>query len=119
MEYTGMTAKRTKIDFICIPYIDSDFYNTTYNLLLTIVRVVKWQEYFEFETLTRIIKEGIGWHYFAFQHNDVNFEDISHIEKHLSTIKILFNKDACNETLTNHFGEGWFVDINQGTVTKF
>lgn len=110
---------KTKIEFIAIPYVDSDFYNTTYNLLRSILNVIEWREEFELETLTKIIKDGIGWHYWAFQDNEADKDTIDHVSNYLSKIEILFNTEAYNATLNNNFCEGWFVDVKQKMVTKF
>lgn len=117
---------------LVISLCDNDFGSTFYNLLDTIYNVSIYlanTENLTKEHLEYCVREGIKFHYIAFQHvrqwlwkKDKNEERLA-IEatiKYLSRIKIYFDEEA-EEFISNHDHDSgsWFLDFRTGKSYSF
>lgn len=98
---------------------DNDFHHTFTPLLETIWRVLADRDeyYINKEFITRIILEGIKFHYLAFQARDAMISDTDYIAKYLTGIEVLFDEEA-EKYIEEHGGDSgsWYLEVQTGKV---
>lgn len=66
-----------------------------------------------------LIREGIRFHYLAFQHDEVH-RDLERSVAYLSGIQILFDAEAERSIQTEDHDHGaWYLELQSGTIDSF
>lgn len=115
----------TKVRTIAIVLGDNDFENTFRPLLYSITKTITVQPTeLSREVISSIIKEGIKFHYMAYQYRyDLPASGNPPIEKtmkYLSKIRILFDEDAEQDIeQKDHDGGAWYLEVTTGKVYSY
>jgi hypothetical protein len=97
---------------------DNDYGNTFRPLLESVKRVIEYQGGITQDQARKVIFEGIDWHYSAFQSLQRG-EVYPGVSGYLSSVQILFDDAACADTMTDHDGGAWFLDVQTGQITAY
>lgn len=110
---------------IAIVLGDNDFGKTFKSLLTSIFNAIDYNGDMNRDSITKLIHEGIMFHYMAYQHRydlhsqvlEYNFDGVS---KYLSCIKILFDDDAAEDIQNvDHDGGAWYLELDGGCVYSY
>lgn len=102
---------------ITISLCDNDYGNTFRPLLETIHRVLQYEDQSE-ERVALLIFEAIRFHYLAFQSLTGTLDQYS-VDYLKERVKVLFNEEADQETMKDHDGGSWHLDVASGQVSAF
>lgn len=104
---------------------DNDFHHTFQPLLQSIYQVVQWHSNeLSKETIEKCIREGIKYHYLAFQYGDKTYHTNKDLEFLMNTyfkdIKVLFDEEAEKAIQEeDHDGGAWYLELTTGNVYCF
>lgn len=103
---------------------DNDFGITFTNMLKVLHNLLKYRADVTEQQMTVVIKEGIYFHYMAFQHLDDSNKDnlrskeVEDTVKYLqSSLKIYYNEEACAMCSTDWDSGAWHLDVTSGHVS--
>jgi hypothetical protein len=105
------------VNAIAIVLGDNDFGNTFRPLLESVKRVIEYHGEITKEQAAWMIREGIDWHYKAFQ--NMGRELGRGVLDYLGTVSILFDDAACADTMRDYDGGAWFLDVASGQITSY
>lgn len=103
---------------IAIVLGDNDYGNTFRPLLQSVMRAVAYHGELTAEQAAWMIRNGIEWHYRAFQ-NLGRGDPVSGVLGYLGTIRILFDDAACADTMLDHDGGAWFLHVETGEIYSY
>lgn len=110
------------IHAISIVLGDNDYSNTFRPLLQTVLRAVEYHGELTKEQAAWMIREGIAFHYRAFQ-NLSRREEVQgvteYVTEYLQSVRILFDEEACADTLIDRDDGAWFLDVQTGQITTY
>lgn len=106
------------IHAISIVLGDNDYGNTFRPLLQTVLRAIEYHGELTKEQAAWMIRNGIDFHYHAFQ-NLTRGEAGPGVLGYLNSIRILFDEDACADTMIDRDGGAWFLDVQTGQITGY
>ena len=104
---------------------DNDFGNTFYPLLHTLHGVFYYHSgNVDEEFIRRVIFEGIGFHYIAYQvganHPLPDADTLRNTIKSLEKVKILFDVEAENDIATKDHNHGaWYLELQSGNIQSY
>jgi hypothetical protein len=107
-----------KVSEIAIVLGDNDYGNTFKPLLQSVLRVIEYHGELTKEQAAWMIRDGIEWHYKAFQ-NLGRGEPGRGVMGYLGSVRILFDEVACADTMHDHNGGAWFLDVESGQITSY
>ena len=106
------------IHAISIVFDDNDYGNTFRPLLQTVLRAIEYHGELTKEQAAWMIRDGIAFHYMAFQ-NLSRREAVEGVTEYLQSVSILFDEEACADTLIDRDGGAWFLDVQTGQITGY
>jgi hypothetical protein len=106
------------IKAIAIVLGDNDYENTFRPLLESIKRAIEYHGELTKEQAAWMIREGIAWHYTTFQ-NLGRGNPGRGVLGYLGSVRILFDDAACADTMHDHDGGAWFLDVESGQITSY
>lgn len=109
---------------IAIVLDDNDFGKTFMSLLESIKLALSIKPDLTKEVIELAIRSGIEFHYLAYQlGNNLGQKGYMKVEdtvKYLqANIKILFDTPAEKDSMIDHDGGAWFLDVTYGGITPY
>jgi hypothetical protein len=105
------------IKAIAIVLGDNDYGNTFRPLLESVRRVIEYRNELTPQQAAWMICEGTDWHYKAFQ--NLGRDPARGVLGYLGSVRILFDEEACADTMHDHDGGAWFLDVESGQITSY
>lgn len=107
------------VSSIAIVLGDNDYGNTFRPLLQTVMRAVEYHGELTKEQAAWMIRDGIAWHYKAFQ-NLGRGEPSAGMLGYLGSVRILFD-DAARDDIASrdHDGGAWYLCADTGKVYSY
>ncbi len=118
-EKVKIKAGPDPVYLVAIVVNDNDYYSTFYNLLETVVRVLKWKPKTSKEHIEYLIKQGIKFHYLAFQATEES--NLEARESYLlKKVQILFNEEAQKDIDTKDHDHGaWYLVTHSSLINSY
>jgi len=116
----------TNIRTIAIVLGDNDFGNTFRPLLESVYTALLHRSGFSREIISSLIREGIKFHYAAYQYrydylaSGYTNQTVDKTVEYLDKIRILFDEDAEQDVeQRDHDGGAWYLEVATGTVYSY
>lgn len=104
---------------IAIVLGDNDFINTVRPLMETVKRVIEYNGELTSEEATRVIQDGIAFHYRAFQNLKRGNSSPGTLGYLHCQTRILFDAEACADMMKDRDGGAVFLDVRSGEILMY
>jgi|SRR5579859_2483897 len=104
---------------IAIVLGDNDFINTFRPLMETVKRVIEYNGDLTKEEAKKVIQDGIGFHYQAFQNLKRGDPSPGTLGYLYCQTRILFDSEACADVMKDRDGGAVFLDVQTGEIVMY
>ncbi len=107
---------------VAIILCDNDYGTTFRNLLETVWRVIAWRDKISEEFITQVIRDGMMFHYRAFQQSNIQAYrlDENTVMNWFNKVRILFDEEAEKFIQEHdHDGGSWYLTLVTGNIGSF